>query len=98
MRSLSDLEVVPVLNDNAVVAAKPTITTTTTTKQPNDFDGQSTYRDELVTPVEEVVNKLAPILNVKNEFLLSKFENKLIGIELLDEISENQAKKIKNHI
>ena len=46
-----------ILNDNAVVVAKPTITTTTTTKQPNDFDGQSTYRDELVTPVEEVVKK-----------------------------------------
>ncbi len=46
--------------------------------------------------IEEVVNKLSPILNVKDEFLLSKFENKLIGIELLDEITEYQAKKIIN--
>ena len=51
-------------------------------------------RDRLRS-VEEVVNKLSPTLNVKNEFLLSKFENKIIGIELLDEITENQAKKIK---
>jgi cell division protein FtsI (penicillin-binding protein 3) len=39
---------------------------------------------------------LTPILNVKDELLLSKFENKMLGIELLDEITENQAKKIKN--
>ena len=43
-----------------------------------------------------MVNKLTPILNVKDELLLSKFENKMLGIELLDEITENQAKKIKN--
>ena len=57
------------------------------------FAGDSNSR---LRSVEEVVNKLSPILNVKNEFLLSKFENKIIGIELLDEITENQAKKIKN--
>ena len=45
--------------------------------------------------VEEVVNKLSPILNIKEELLLSKFENNMIGIKLLDEITENQAKKIK---
>ncbi len=44
--------------------------------------------------IEEVVKKLSPILNVKDEFLLSKFENKLSGIELFDEITEIQAKKI----
>ena len=57
------------------------------------FAGDSNSR---LRSVEEVVNKLSPTLNVKNEFLLSKFENKNIGIELLDEITENQAEKIKN--
>ena len=46
--------------------------------------------------IEEVVKKLSSILNVKDEFLLSKFENKMTGIQLMDEITEVQAKKIKN--
>ena len=58
-----------------------------------NFPGDSTNR---VRTIDEVVNKLTPILNVKDEFLISKFENKIVGIELLDEITENQAKKIKN--
>ena len=58
-----------------------------------NFPGDSANR---LRSVEEVVNKLSPILNVKDEFLLSKFENKMIGLELLDQITENQAKKIKN--
>ena len=58
-----------------------------------NFPGDSTNR---LRTVGEVVNKLAPILNLKDEFLLSKFENKMLGIELLDGITENQAKKIKN--
>ncbi len=58
-----------------------------------NFPGDSTNR---VRTLGEVVKKLSPILNVKDEFLLSKFENQMLGIELLDEITENQAKKIKN--
>ncbi len=58
-----------------------------------NFPGDSTNR---LRTVGEVVNKLKPILNLNDEFLLSKFENKMIGIELLDGITENQAKKIKN--
>ena len=58
-----------------------------------NFPGDSNNR---LRTVDEVVNKLAPILNLKDEFLLSKFENKMLGIELLDGITENQAKKIKN--
>ena len=58
-----------------------------------NFPGDSTSR---VRTIDEVINKLTPILNVKDEFLLSKFKNKMLGIELLDEITENQAKKIKN--
>lgn len=58
-----------------------------------NFPGDPTNR---LRSVDEVVNKLSIILNVKHEFLLSKFGNKMIGIELLDEITEEQAKKIKN--
>ena len=58
-----------------------------------NFPGDSFNRNR---SIEEVVKKLKPILNLKNEVLLGKFKNKMIGIELLDEITESQAKKIKN--
>ena len=58
-----------------------------------NFPGDSTNR---LRSVEEVVKKLSPILKLKDEFLISKFDNKMIGIELLDEITEDQAKKIKS--
>jgi len=58
-----------------------------------NFPGDPSNR---LRSIDEVVNKLSVILNVKVEFLLSKFKNKMIGIELLDGITENQAKKIKN--
>jgi len=58
-----------------------------------NFPGDLTNRTR---SIDEVVRKLSPILNVKDELLLSKFGNKMMGIELLDEITENQAKKIKN--
>ncbi len=58
-----------------------------------NFPGDTTHR---LRSIEEVINILSPILNVKEEILLSKFDNKIIGIELLDEITENQAKKIKS--
>ena len=57
------------------------------------FPGDITNRSR---SIEEVVSKLSPILKVKDQFLLSKFENKLLGIELLDGITENQAKKIQS--
>ena len=46
--------------------------------------------------IEEVVEKLSPIIDKKVEFLLAKFHNKLFGIELIDQISEDEAKKIRN--
>ncbi len=58
-----------------------------------NFSGDKTNR---LRSVEEVVNKLSPILKVKDEFLLSKFNSKMIGIELQDQITESQAKKIKS--
>ena len=58
-----------------------------------NFPGDSIYK---IRGVEEVVGKLSPILGIKEEFLLSKFNKKSLGIELFDSVSENQAKKIKN--
>ena len=58
-----------------------------------NFPGDSANR---IRNIEEVVKKLSPILNVKDEVLLQKFKNNMKGIELLDEVTENQAKKIKN--
>ena len=42
-----------------------------------NFPGDPTQR---LRSIEEVVNTLSPILNVKDELLLSKFENKMLGI------------------
>ncbi|WP_288262005.1 penicillin-binding protein 2 [uncultured Prochlorococcus sp.] len=49
-----------------------------------------------VRSIEEVAKKLSPILDMKDEILLEKFNNKNSGIKLLDKISEEKAKKIKN--
>ena len=58
-----------------------------------NFPGDSINR---VRSIEEVVKKLSPILDMKDEILLEKFNNKMSGIKLLDEISEEKAEKIKN--
>ncbi|MBO8231574.1 cell division protein FtsI [Prochlorococcus marinus str. MU1402] len=49
-----------------------------------------------VRRIEEVTKKLSPILGLKDEILLKKFNNKMNGIELMDKISEEKAEKIKN--
>jgi cell division protein FtsI (penicillin-binding protein 3) len=49
-----------------------------------------------VRSIEEVAKKLSPILDINDEILLSKFNNKISGIKLLDKISEEKAEKIKN--
>ncbi len=58
-----------------------------------NFPGDSINR---VRSIEEVTNKLSPILDINEEILLGKFTNKMSGIKLLDKISEEQAEKIKN--
>ncbi|KGF87003.1 peptidoglycan D,D-transpeptidase FtsI family protein [Prochlorococcus marinus] len=58
-----------------------------------NFPGDSINR---VRSIEEVTEKLSPILDINGEILLSKFNNKISGIKLLDEISEEKAEKIKN--
>ncbi len=58
-----------------------------------NFPGDSINR---VRSIEEVTEKLSPILDIDGEILLSKFNNKISGIRLLDKISEEKAEKIKN--
>jgi len=58
-----------------------------------NFPGDSINR---VRSIEEVVKKLSPILDINDEILLRKFNNKMRGIKLLDKISEEKAEKIKN--
>jgi len=57
-----------------------------------NFPGDSINR---IRSIEEVAEKLSPILDINGEILLSKF-NKMSGIKLLDKISEEKAEKIKN--
>ncbi len=58
-----------------------------------NFPGDSINR---VRSIEEVTKKLSSILGINSEILLSKFNNKMSGIKLLDKISEENAEKIKN--
>ena len=58
-----------------------------------NFPGDSIKK---IRSVEEVVKKLSPILEVKKEILLEKFNKKMSGIKLLDKIPEAKAEKIKN--
>jgi len=58
-----------------------------------NFPGDSINR---IRGIEEVAKKLSPILDIKDEILLEKFNNKISGIMLLDKIPEEKAKKIKN--
>lgn len=58
-----------------------------------NFPGDSINK---VRSIEEVTKKLSSILDINNEILVEKFNNKMIGIKLLDKISEEKAEKIKN--
>ncbi|WP_288249972.1 penicillin-binding protein 2 [uncultured Prochlorococcus sp.] len=58
-----------------------------------NFPGDSINK---VRSIEEVAEKLSPILDINIEIILSKFNNKMSGIKLLDKISEEKAEKIKN--
>ena len=58
-----------------------------------NFPGDSINR---VRSIKEVTEKLSPILDINGEILLSKFNNNMSGIKLLDKISEEKAEKIKN--
>ncbi len=49
-----------------------------------------------VRSIDEVAKKLSPILDIKEEILLRKFNNKMSGVKLLDKIPEEKAKKIAN--
>ena len=58
-----------------------------------NFPGDSINR---VRSIEEVAKKLSPILDMKYEILMKKFNNKITGIKLLDKIPREKAEKIKN--
>ena len=58
-----------------------------------NFPGDSINK---VRSIEEVTEKLSDILDINDEMLLRKFDNKTSGIRLLDKISEEKAEKIKN--
>ena len=58
-----------------------------------NFPGDSITK---VRGIKEVVKKLSPVLGLKDELLLGKFNNNMIGIELSDQITEDKAKKIRN--
>ena len=49
-----------------------------------------------IRTIEEVAQKLSPILNLKDEILIEKFNNKVNGTKLLDQISEEKANNIIN--
>jgi len=57
-----------------------------------NFPGDSINK---VRRIEEVTEKLSPILDINDEIILRKFDNKISGIKLLDKISEEKAEKIK---
>lgn len=58
-----------------------------------NFPGDSINK---VRSIEEVTEKLSPILGINDEILLRRFNNKMSGIKLLDKIGEEKAEKIKN--
>ncbi len=58
-----------------------------------NFPGDSINK---IRSIEEVTEKLSDILNINDEILLRKFDNKISGIKLLDKISAEKAEKIKN--
>ena len=60
------------------------------------MNGKYNKKMRRTSNIEEVIKKLSPILNIKDEFLLDRFKNNNSGIELANELTANQAKKIKN--
>ncbi len=46
--------------------------------------------------IEEVVEKLSKVLNIKKEIIFSKFVDDERGVKIIDDLEEEEAKKIKN--
>ena len=57
------------------------------------FPGDKTNKRRTI---EEVVNKLSPILNLEKKSLLKKFKNTNDGVRLINDLNEEEAKNIKN--
>ncbi len=49
-----------------------------------------------IRTIDEVVNKLSPILNVEKKILLDKFKNNKTGFKLFDDINEKTANDVRN--
>ncbi len=56
------------------------------------FPGDSKQK---LRSIEEVIKKISPVLEIQDEIILAKFKKNKIGFELLDKLSEEKAKKIK---
>lgn len=56
-----------------------------------NFPGDNTSQRR---SIEEVVTKLAMVLNIKEEIILSKFIDDATGVELFDSLTEEEAQKI----
>ena len=48
-----------------------------------------------IRSIEEVISKLSPIFNIDKTELISKFKNKNIGVKLFDDLTEEQAIKVR---
>ena len=57
-----------------------------------DFPGDNSKNKR---SIDEVVRKLAPILNEKNEFLIDKLKGKVSGVKLSETLNEEQASRIR---
>ena len=57
-----------------------------------NFPGDSINK---VRTIEEVIKKLAPILELEEEIILKKFNKEMVGFELYDQIPEDKAKRSK---
>ena len=57
------------------------------------FPGDSKQK---LRSIEEVIKKISPVLEIQDEIILAKFKKNKIGFELLDKLSEEKAKRLKN--
>ncbi len=79
--------------DNRLIAYDKTLYKLWAHPKHFQFPGDSIER---IRSIEEVAKKLSTVLDLKNEIILEKFNNKTNGIMLFDKISEEKAEKIHN--
>jgi len=57
-----------------------------------NFPGDETKR---IRTIQEVISKISTVLNIEEKLLLDKFKNTKDGVELLDNLNEEDAENIK---